>query len=173
MLGQVKQQLSGATRRALGHSDARGVTTVELALVLPIILIFIMGIIELGNIYRVMLTMQKASQFGTRMAVTGMGFEDGSRMNFILDATNRLLADLPAPPAVVTVTSWPGVDSSGTGREGNPGLPCELVEVRVDYEYHTITPLSGLLSLFGGFFREKIPMTQSAMKVNEPWIPCK
>lgn len=172
MAGHVMRKLLGPARRALGGSDEQGATAVELALVLPIVLIVVMGIIELGNMYRIMLTMQKASQFGTRMAVTGMGFEDGSRMSYILSETNRLLADLPGDPPEVKVQSWTGIDPSGAGREGDPGLPCEMVEVKVDYNYKPVTPLSGLLSLFGGAFPDKIPMSQSAKKVNEPWIPC-
>lgn len=172
MKGQAMRTLPGPAPRAHGGSDEQGATAVELALVLPIILIFIMGIIELGNMYRIMLTMQKASQFGTRMAVTGMGYEDGGRMNFILGETNRLLADLPGDPPEVTVRSWPGIDPSGAGREGDAGMPCEMVEVKVDYDYKPVTPLSGLLALFGGSFPDKVPLSQSAAKVNEPWIPC-
>jgi len=172
MAGRIMRKLLAPKRKALECSDERGVTTIEMALVLPIVLIFVMGIIELGNMYRIMLTMQKASQFGTRMAVTGMGYEDGSRMSYILGETNRLLDNLPGDPPEVTVQSWPGIDPSGAGREGNPGQPCEMVEVKVDYKYKPITPLAGLLAWFGGTFPDKIPLSQSSSKINEPWIPC-
>ncbi len=158
--------------RLPGKLGERGATAVELALVLPVLLIMIMGIIEFGNLFRVMLTMHKASQFGTRMAVTGMGYEDGTRMSYIESATKRILDDLPGQPAEVTVSSWSGVSASGGGREGNPGMPCELVEVKVDYDYEPVTPLAGLLSYYGGGFVDKISLSQSDRKVNEPWIPC-
>jgi len=167
-----KGGLRGLLARFPGMEGERGATVVEMALVLPILLLFIMGIIEFGNVFRVMLTLHKATQFGTRMAVTGMGYENGTRMSYIESATKKILEDLPGTPAEVTVSSWGGVTDSGDGREGNPGMPCELVQVKVDYDYTPVTPLAGLLALYGGDFTDKISLSQSDRKVNEPWIPC-
>jgi len=40
------------------------------------------------------------------------------------------------------------------------------------YDYTPVTPLAGLLALYGGDFTDKISLSQSDRKVNEPWIPC-
>ena len=166
---KIRKLLLGSRRR--DEKRSRGVTAVETAIVLPVFLILVMGTVELGNFLNVMLTLQKAAQLGSRMAVTGQGVENGTRMSYIVNETEKLLTRLPGE-AEVTVTSRPALDPEAPGVEGDAGQPCELVEIRVDYAYETVTPLSALLGLFGGEFADEIPLSQSASKVNEPWLPC-
>lgn len=145
---------------------SRGSTAVELALVLPPLVLFIFGIIEVGNLYRISLTLNKAAEMGARMAITGQGADDGTRLSVITDTVRQYLTAVPAPAPVITISSWPGINPAQAAVQGDAGRPCQLVEVRVDYTYQTVTPIVG--QLLGG----RIGLSRFDRKVNEPWIPC-
>lgn len=151
-----------------------GSVAVETAIILPLMLLFIMGLIELSNMFRIVLGLQYAAQQGTMVAVTGEGEVEGDRLARIQAAVNAYIAsmELAGDPPTITVQSWPGVDASGDGRANDAGDACDMVEVRVDYDYRPITPLAGVASLFGGTFGEEYHLDHADRRVNEPWQPC-
>ena len=149
------------------HDKKRlGIAAVEFALVFPIILILSMGVLEVGNMMFSWLTLQKAAQEGTRMAITGQGDEEGTRIMLIEDAAERLLVDLNHGTKEITIKSWPGVTAGDGGATGNPGRPCQLMEVSILYKYKPFVPVINKI------FPEVIPLEASDRKVNEPWEPC-
>ncbi|MGE4299914.1 MAG: TadE/TadG family type IV pilus assembly protein [Desulfovibrionaceae bacterium] len=149
-----------------GGSDQRGMSALECALVLPVFLMMVMGLVEAGNLFRSWLTVQKAAQAGARFASTGQGELEGDRMARILSETGMVLDILPDATREIAVRSWPDVVASGGGAAGDPGQPCGLVEVAVTYDYTPITPI------IGAALPAVIPLAGSDRKVNEPWQLC-
>ncbi len=145
--------------------SSRGVAAAELALVLPVVFALAMGVVEMGNMFFDWLTLQKAAQHGARFATTGIGDEEGTRLELIRQKTGALLTVLDGATEV-GVRSWSAMDTSGPGAINDPGQPCCIVEVSVQYEYHPFTPI------ISSILPASIPLSGSDRKLNEPWKPC-
>lgn len=145
---------------------SRGVAAVEMALILPAVLLLICGLIETGNLFFTWLTVQKAAEIGARFAATGQGEDEGTRLAQIETRAEALLANLSGNGATVSVRSWPTINATGSGVSGSAGQPCGIVEVSVSFLYQPVTPL------LGDMLPESIPVSGSDRKVNEPWRPC-
>ena len=156
----VHKLFSGRSNRR-----CRGISTVELALILPAVMALALGVIETGNMFTAWLTVHKAAQTGTRFAATGQGDEEGLRLQQIIDHTTDA-ADTLDGPISVDVRSWPDLNISGPGLLNDPGGPCLPVEVTATYEYQPITPI------IGDMLPASIPLSGSDRKVNEPWQKC-
>jgi hypothetical protein len=149
------------------RNTSRGQGTVELALIAPVLLLCLFGVVEMGRLFYAWVTVQDAARTGTRAAITGQGVQNGTRLSLIVSAAQQAAERLPSGGGTtITVRSWPDVTASGAGRTGNPGLPCELVEVEVGYSYRPITPLIGRL------MSSSIVLRGRDRKLNEPWVPC-
>lgn len=150
------------------HKNSRraGLAAVELALILPILLMLVMAVIEGGNAIYAWVTVQKAAQMGAHYMSTGRGEEEGTRLNDIIAATQAGLTGLDQNKAQITIRSWPDLSATGDGIENDPGAPCQLAEVAVVYNYEPFTPLVGPL------LPENLPLRGYDRKVNEPWKPC-
>ncbi|MBN2139829.1 MAG: TadE/TadG family type IV pilus assembly protein [Desulfovibrionaceae bacterium] len=161
MFFELKSRLAGL----FGRQGTRGISVVEFALILPVFLTLVMGVIETGNMFRTWLTVQKAAQSAARFATTGQGDEEGTRLSQIVQKAQEVVATLPQETEVL-VRSWPGMDTAAEPTDNDPGGPCQVVEVRVRADYEPITPLLGPL------LPEVIPLVGADRKVNEPWYPC-
>uniref|UniRef100_A0A7C4AHU0 Pilus assembly protein n=1 Tax=Fundidesulfovibrio putealis TaxID=270496 RepID=A0A7C4AHU0_9BACT len=151
-----------------------GASAVEFALLVPVVVALIAGCFEASNALSVWLTLKKASEVGTRFATTGQGDQDGTRLSRIIAATQNVVSQSRNIVVVISVQSWAGITPSGTGRSGNPGVPCDTVEVRVSHNYQPITPLGSLVALLHGstVWSAPLPMSGATKMVNEPWQPC-
>jgi len=152
------------------HCRARrgeqGTSVLEFALVLPVLLAMIFGIVELGYIYFARATVGKAAQVAVRYAVTGNGDDDGTRLTKVIEEAQRIIEVLPGS-ATVTVSSWETyTGATGTGRINDAGAPCELVQVEVRYPYEALTPI------IGDLVPDDMVLTGRERMVNEPWLPC-
>jgi Flp pilus assembly protein TadG len=115
------------SRRRRGRKQ-RGQSLVEFALVAPLFLLLIFGICDFGIAFYSWITITNAAREGARLgAVQGTEGEIIGRVNA---ATDHLDTD--------------NVDVTVTNAEGDPG---EAVAVEVDYDYHLVTPLAGILGL--------------------------
>ncbi|MBF0480413.1 MAG: pilus assembly protein [Desulfovibrionaceae bacterium] len=150
-----------------------GSSAVETAVVLPLLLLLIFGVIEVGNAMSTWLMIQNAADTGARYAATGQGVIGGTQMTGIVNSVNQILVASRGQAGVVTVRSWAGTNPAGAGRLNNPGLACDTVEIQVGYTYNTITPIASMMGLFGSNgWGAQIPMNAYARRVNEPWQPC-
>jgi len=143
----------------------RGIASVELALVLPFLIVLVMALIEVGCMFSAWMTIQKAAQSGARYAATGIGDDGGDRLGLIVQQTEKSLEALGGSKLVV-VKSWPTAEASGDGVADDPGQPCGLVEVNVLYDYEPVTPI------FEALFPDDIQLSSRDRKLNEPWKPC-
>ncbi|NTV90895.1 MAG: pilus assembly protein [Clostridiales bacterium] len=112
------------------RKQSKGQTLVETALILPIIILLLMGIVDFGLLFNNYLVVGNAAREGARNAA--VGDTDTQIMTIINTATASL------DPDKVTVTITPTEASRVSGDE---------ISVTVTYEYAMITPI--ISSLLG------------------------
>ncbi|MFJ8963442.1 TadE/TadG family type IV pilus assembly protein [Lentzea sp. NPDC102401] len=108
----------------------RGATAVEVALLMPIVLVLVMGIVDFGWAVRAQITLTQAAREGVRVAALGQP-DPGGRAVLAATGLDDVDVSVDACPAGGT----PGEDSA---------------EVVVTHTYDFITPVGGLAGLFGG-----------------------
>ncbi len=107
----------------------KGQSLVEFALILPVLLLLVFGIIEFGRALNTYLIISNASREGARYAVVGA---DNSEIN------SAILAKIPTlDPDNLSIDIDPGSKS-----ERKHGAP---VDIKVSYELNLITPIVGSL----------------------------
>ena len=111
----------------------RGQSLVELAFALPIFLIIVFGIIDFGLGLRAWISITNAAREGARVGAVR------STCDEIRDQVKNTSGGL--------VTSDDQIDITPSSCSWTAG---SSVSVTVSYDYELITPLGGMLSLFGG-----------------------
>lgn len=114
--------------RQRDQSRARAATVVEFAVVLPVLLTILFGIIEYGWVFMVRQTLQNAAREGCRIAVLSTSLEPYTNV------TDRV-AQVMSPTGLTSFTV--------SMTHASDGDPTESVTVRVPYTD---------VSLMGGFF---------------------
>ena len=107
-----------------------GQSLVEFAILLPILLLIVMGIMEFGMMLNSYLTIRNASREGARAAIVGSA--DTATKNLILTDSPTLNA------SYLTVNITP---SDGSRKSGDP------LTVDIKYNYHLTVPI--ISSIFG------------------------
>ncbi len=147
--------------------NQRGTSVMEFALVLPVLLAFVFGLVEMGYMYFASSTVEKAAQIGARYAVTGNGHDEGTRNGDIVSAVRDFTATLETKGTVdITLRNWPTKTPTGEGQVGSAGTPCDMMEVEVQYRYAPLTPI------IGDLLPNPITLEGSERMLNEPWLPC-
>jgi hypothetical protein len=134
----------------------RGAELIEFALVLPLLLLLVLGIVDFGFLFQRLEVVTNAAREGARIAVLpGYGTPD------VQDRVNQYLVQggvpiVPGTNPVITVTN-PIITTPG-------GASISSMQVQVRYA-HSYLFLSGLSSLFGGNF-SSVPLNGvSTMRV--------
>jgi Flp pilus assembly protein TadG len=127
---------------------------VEFALVFPLLLLLMFGVMDFGFYFFVQHSLQFATREGVRLALVGRTINDGSgnpmsRVASIVQ-TIQTKAAVAVRPADVTVSVFPVdvatfSDPSGWQTTQDAGLPGSYMRVRSRYTYRFITPLIGAL----------------------------
>lgn len=107
----------------------RGAAAVEFALVLPLLLLILCGIIDFGRALNAQITLTQAAREGARLAALG-------QPNV---ASRTQAAAIGLSPVSVTVTPCP-FDAG----------PADDAVVQVSYSFSFITPIGAIAGLFGG-----------------------
>jgi hypothetical protein len=162
-----------AGRRPPTRHGIRGQAVVELVVILPVFVILLMGMLEFGAAYDHRTAMAYAVREGARVGASlGNGGSNPSLVDpTIIAAVQR---GLTSPILIENVTSITIFKSDSAGqpvagkvntydRYGSlvgaagwpatsrvPGLNGDSIGVGVRYDFHPITPLSSMLSLFFG-----------------------
>jgi hypothetical protein len=178
--------------RGTGDGD-RGQSMVEFALILPVFLIILMGMLEFGIVYNHRNAMAYAVREGARVGASlGNGGSNSAGVDpAILAAVQRGLTD---PILVENIATIEIYQASSNGapvpgkvdkydRYGNaigsagwpatsrtPGMTDDSIGIRVVYNFQPQTPLAILLGLFlnGNPPYTTIPMTDMAVFRLEP-----
>jgi Flp pilus assembly protein TadG len=107
----------------------RGAAAVEFALLLPVLLLLIFGIIDFGRALNAQITLTQAAREGARLAATGQP-----------DVVNRTQAAASGlSPVTVTVTACP--DGAAPGADAS---------VTTSYAFSFATPIGAIAGMFGG-----------------------
>lgn len=116
-------------RRTRRRGNDRGVVAVELALVLPILLLLVFGIIDFGRMINAQISLTQAAREGARWAALGQS-----------NVPARVTAAAPGlnPAPTSTVTACPANPTVG-----------QNATVTARYTFTFITPVGGLLRLLG------------------------
>ncbi len=114
--------------RRRGHPES-GAAAVEFALLLPLLLLILFGIIDFGRAYNMQIALSQASREGVRGLALG-------------NTTN--------PTSVVQAAAYPvaGVSVAYTTCPANPG-PTSVATVTATKAFTYITPISGVMNLLG------------------------
>ncbi len=136
-------------RRASSRRGARdrGAAAVEFALVFPLLLLIVFGIIDFGRALNAQITLTQAAREGARLDAVG----DAN----VVTATQQAATGLS--PVSVTVTTCP------------PGVaPDNDAIVKVSYQFSFITPIGAIAGLIGNPGGLGSPLTLTAQGV----MPC-
>lgn len=117
----------------------RGQTLVEFALILPIFVLVLVGILDLGRAVYAFNTMNNAAREGARLAIVDQ------TVTHIQDFAAQQTGWLGVDPSAVTVdfrdpadTATPSSCPATPGQQGSVGC---LAVVKVEYVYEAATPL--------------------------------
>ena len=165
------------TIKAVSHSDSAGRTgsgggsqgssLVEFALVVPLLLLLLFGVIDLGRVFFTQMSLQNAVRQAGRFAVTGNHLPDPNNSSSTLSRVDsiKLVAQQAAAGLDVSqiqISSQTG-GSVGAGRAGGPQ---DTVTISLTVNLPLITPL------IGRFFPNGVyTFTVSATFRNEPFPP--
>jgi Flp pilus assembly protein TadG len=116
-------------RRPGNGARDRGAAAVEFALLLPVLLLVVFGLVDLGRALNAQITLTQAAREGVRLAAL-------SESN-VVSRTQAAATGLSG--VTVTVTSCP----SGSG-------PTSDATVEVSYPFTFVTPVGALAKLFAG-----------------------
>ncbi len=116
-------------RAAKDPPSDRGSAAVEFALLVPILLLIVFGIIDFGRALNAQITLTQAAREGARLAAVG-------QPNVV---SRTQAAAVGLTPVSVSVTGCP------TGA----GLGVDAV-VRATYSFSFVTPVGAIAGLFGG-----------------------
>ena len=126
-----------------------GVALVEFALVAPLLLILLFGMLEFGRAFNYWIDATHLANEGARWAVVNKNpASSGTLQNYIRQqaGTNELRAggSTAVPDGIVVCISFPTDSDGTTGQVGDP------VEVKALVEYHWMPALGFLMEQFGG-----------------------
>jgi Flp pilus assembly protein TadG len=132
-------------RLARNARQDRGAAVVEFALLLPVLLFLVFGIIDFGRALNAQITLTQAAREGARMAALGE--------SNVVNGTQAAATGLS--PVTVTVTSCPA--------NAGPGVNAV---VRATYTFSFVTPINAIATLFGSSFGSTLTLTAQGV------MPC-
>ncbi len=130
-------------RRARNFRRDRGAAAVEFALLLPVLLLLVFGLIDFGRALNAQITLTQAAREGARAASL-----PGWSQSSVVSRTQG------------AATGLTGVSVSVAGCQTGDGAAGKDAVVQVSYSFSFITPISAIAGLFGGSgFGSSIPLT--------------
>jgi Flp pilus assembly protein TadG len=125
------------------HGDTRGAAAVEFALVLPVVLLLVLGIVDFGRMLDWQIKLSGAAREGARWVALGQG-----------DPTNRVrtaTGDAGSASVAVAYTACPSPPPTGASSVNTT--------VTATRAYTLLTPLRTISGLFGGGLPASVTLT--------------
>lgn len=135
-------------RTVRGREEGQSLT--EFALILPIFLILVFGIIDFGMGLRAYITVAQATREGARYGIVGNqagSFPadcNGSTQNSIVGKVCTTMDGLNLANVQTVETTCPTTSSTPPCNPGDP------VRVRAEYRYQYITPVRAIVNVLSG-----------------------
>jgi Flp pilus assembly protein TadG len=111
-----------------------------MALVLPVLLLLIFGLIDFGRMMNAQITLTEAAREGARASVLG------ANPTAAVNAASKNLSGVGIDP------------SASVSCPSNP-TPADNATVTTTYTFHFVTPVGAIAKLFGGTFGGDLRMT--------------
>jgi Flp pilus assembly protein TadG len=127
-------------RQEVRRSSDRGAAAVEFALVVPVLLMVVFGIIDFGRMMNVQLQVSEAAREGARAATVITGTESERH-----DAAASRIALFTS--STIGGVEFDGADSSFCSIAPGRG---DINTVTASYQFTFITPVGDIGALFGG-----------------------
>ena len=135
-MGGAKRLVMKKLRKLLGQTS--GIAAVEFALVLPLLLLFLFGIIEMGLAWHskqiVANVCREGARFGTLYNAEPSADPNGDVETYVA----QVLSQIGFPASKI-------VSINSTGAEGGTGTPV-TVTVAVSHDFPVLSPIAGLQS---------------------------
>ncbi len=148
-----------------------GQALAEFALIAPIFLLLVFGLIDTARLYQSWVTIQHAAREGARYGVTGrtdcdtLGVQTRPNcIEYTARSSTQALANAD-DDLTISTRAWEYPAYADPPTANTPGGQCDALEVRIDYDFTPATPLIG--NLFGD-----VQITARERLVNEPFGPC-
>jgi Flp pilus assembly protein TadG len=148
---------------ATGRRAERGQTLAEFAIVLPMFLLLIFGVVECGRLFNAYITVQHSAREAARYAVTGNdSVVPGNRVESIRQVALEHLSPLGGSPTV-SVSSRADVGTPSF-TANSAGGPCDQVQVEVSHEFEFIFNFIGI--------GPTVDIEASERMISEQWDDC-
>jgi Flp pilus assembly protein TadG len=134
----------------------RGAELIELAIVLPILLLVFAGMVDFALVLQRFLTLNNAAREGARVAVLP-GYTQTDVQNRVTQYVREGTGDAAASPT--TAVTAVSIDPPGP----TPAFPAAEVTVTLTHSYLFLGPVSGLLG--GGSFSSITLTARSTMRI--------
>lgn len=121
----------------------RGAAAVEMALVMPLLLLIVCAIIDFGRMYNTQITITQAAREGARAAAYGQSAAQ------IEDRVDLATSSLAEPVNVTSTTTCPNSN--------------DVAEVTVQYDFEFVTPFAMLSGMFGATPEGQYDLTSTAV----------
>ena len=126
-------------------NSSRGANLVEMAMVLPLLLLLTFAIVDFSSLFYVYLALENGVSLATRYGVTGQQMNDPMNPAQLLNREDSVrLAMRQATPTLVIPDSAFAFDHLPTGSStwtGGIGGPSEISRVTVSYNWGLMTPV--------------------------------
>jgi hypothetical protein len=143
-------------RRLRHRRRSRGQSLVEFALVLPVMLVFLAGALDLGRVFYANITLNNAAREGAfQAAITPALYQEDQACN---QATNRVVCRIQNETTGSMIAVAPTDIDVTCSIAGCPEALGSLVTVEVRGRFRLVTPL--LSAIFGG---QDLDLTSSAI----------
>ena len=127
----------------------RGATMIEFAMVVPLFVLLLIGIIDFGRYFFAQHTLQFATREGTRLALVGgtLADDQGNPLNRADSIIKKIKdnASLAIDPSEISISIFPidpdYSDPDVWDGQKNAGLPGDYMRVRTRYSYKWLTLL--------------------------------
>ena len=128
------------SRARRNSKRTRGEGLVEFAVVLPFFFLLMFGILDLGHLYFVQVTLENAIRQAGRYSVTGAHENGKSRVASIQDVATKAAMGLDITQCIVSSSS--GTETGGVGNVNSAGLPGENVTISLTTHLTLFTPMT-------------------------------
>ena len=164
--GKLREMNLGILSRFKRTKVKAGQSMVKFAMVVPLFFLLIFGIIDIGRVFYVEMTLQNAVRQAGRYAVTGQNTVNGvqtNRVTAIEEIAQQQAEGLVANLQNIEVYT---INGDGTTNMNNGGGPTAVVHVAITYNMQIITPLIAQFFPNGTY-----NFTVSTVFQNEPFPP--
>lgn len=150
--------------------DEKGQALVEFVFVVMAFMLFIFGIIEGARMFESWITIQHASREAARWGVTGQvscaSATDNRLACIEAEAAENLDTLVDSSGAVIEVSHYDNPAYADPAIANDPGDPCDLLEVHVEYDHGVVVPFIGAIT------GDTVHLETEERMLNEPYGTC-